>query len=448
MPLHIAAGLLLCATVAATSCVSRPGKVETDVASAIRARTGAAVRLGADSPDLPAGVRMEDGLSREEAVAVALWNNAAFQVNVAQLGFARADLADAGMLANPVLSLLLPLGPKQMEATLRLPAELLWERPRRIAAAKLSLAVAAHGLVQSGLDLAFSVRIAYTDLALAIDRQRLAREAAAALQRIDTLMQSRLAAGDIAELEARAAHVDAVRSGEEAERAVHDVTIARERLRLLMALPDTDPSLHALDASGVPISGEACGTVGDLLKRALAARPDLRAAELAVEAAGARLGWERSRILTLTAVLDANGEGKEGFEAGPGFDLGIPLFNRNQGGRLRARSELQRASAMYRQLQHQVALDVREAAALFEQAGQSRVAWADRILEPLRANVADAERSFAAGENSYLFVLENSRRLIEAQLREREIAADERRALARIERAAGMRCEGASGGRP
>jgi cobalt-zinc-cadmium efflux system outer membrane protein len=376
-------------------------------------------------------------------VAVALWNNAAFQVSLSQLGFARADLVDAGMISNPVLSLLFPVGPKQLEATLRWPVEVLWERPRRMAAAKLSLQAAAQGLVQSGLDLALSVRVAYTDLALAVDRQRLATEAAATLQRIDTLTQSRLAAGDIAELDARAARVDAVRSAQDTERAVHDVTIARERLRLLLGLPADDPALNLLENSD-PV--QPCGSLPDLLKAALAARPDLRAAELAIEAAAARLGWEKSRILTLTAVLDANAEGIDGFESGPGIDVSIPLFNRNQGGKLRAQSELERASAAYVQLQQQVGHDVREASALFDQARQSRLAWGDRIVAPLAANLSDAEESFAAGESSYLFVLENTRRLLEARGREQEIAADERRAQARIERAAGLGCQAGSGG--
>ena len=435
--------LSILTSVAAVSCATAGRPVEIDVAEGIRAGTGASVRFDAQTPSLPAGVRIEDGLSREEAVAVALWNNAAFQVSVSQLGFARADLVDAGMIANPVLSLLFPVGPKQLEATLRWPVEVLWERPRRMAAAELSLDAAAQSLVQSGLDLALSVRVAYTDLALAVDRQALAHEAAAILQRIDTLTQSRLAAGDIAELDARAARVDAVRSAQDAERAVHDVSIARERLRMLMGLPADDASLNTLQGSS---EVEGCGSVADLLKRALAARPDLRAAELTVEAAAARLGWERSRVLSLTAVLDANGEGTEGFESGPGIDVGIPLFNRNQGGRLRAESELQRASAAYVLLQQQVGLDIREASVQFDQARQSRIAWGDRIVTPLAANLTDAEESFAAGESSYLFVLENSRRLIEARVREREVAADERRAQARIERAAGIGCQAVTGG--
>lgn len=300
--------LALAACVPLVSCATGGAPPPADVAENIRARTGVDARLGGvETPAIPAGVQIDDGLSREEAVAIALWNNAAFQVSVSQLGFARADLADAGIISNPVLSLLFPWGPKQLEWTLRWPAEVLWERPKRVAAAKLSAESAAQSLVQSGLDLALAVRLSYADLSMAIDRQRLGEEAAAALQRIDMLTQSRLAAGDIAELDARAARVDAVRSALDAERAVHDVTIARERLRLLLGLSAEDKSLERLQP---PAEAERCGEPPDLLKRALAARPDLRAAELTVEAAAARLGWEQSRILTLTAVLDANGEGK------------------------------------------------------------------------------------------------------------------------------------------
>jgi outer membrane protein, heavy metal efflux system len=442
--MHVRAVFISIVAGLATSCASSGTPVQTDAKDRIRIATGASPRLEpATAPSLPPGVRVDDGLSREEAVAVALWNNAGFQVSVSRLGFARADLVDAGMISNPVLSLLFPVGPKQLEATLRWPAEVLWERPRRVAAARLSLASAAEGLVQSGLDLALSVRLAFADLLLALDRQALASEAAAALLRIDTLTQSRLAAGDIAELDARVARIEAARSAQDAERAIHDVTMARERLRLLTGLAPEDRSLDTIER---PADAERCGGTAELLTRAAAARPDLRAAELDVEAAAARLGWERRRIMAFTAVLDANGKGVQGFESGPGIDLGLPIFNRNQGGRLRAQSELRRAAAAYVQLQQQVSFDVREAATLFDQTQHSRTAWQASLVAPLRENLADAEASYAAGESSYLFVLENSRRLIDARLRERELAADEQRARARIERAAGTACRPLTGG--
>lgn len=406
-------------------------------ATQLRQRTGADVRLeGGVSAAIPAGVRFDDGLTSDEAVAVALWNNAAFQISVSDLGFARADLLEAGVLTNPVLSLLFPVGPKQFEGTLRWPIEVLWERPRRVAAARLALDAAAQRLIQAGLDLVASVRLAYVDLGLAIDREQVAKEASALLARIDTLTQSRLSAGDISALEAATARVDAARAAQEAQRLAYDVTIARQRLLLLLGQPaDLPPFTLARAASGVP-----CGPTADLLREALAARPDARAAEIGVEAAAARLGWERTKILAATAVMDANGQGREGFEIGPGVDLGLPIFNRNQGPRARAAAELQRAAATYAAVQQQIGLDVREASSLLDQARESLATWQSDVVRPLETTVADADAAYREGEVSYLFVLENTRRLVDARVRERELLADQQRARARIERAVGRSC--------
>jgi cobalt-zinc-cadmium efflux system outer membrane protein len=307
-----------------------------------------------------------------------------------------------------------------------------------VAAARIAMNAAAERLLQAGLDLAASAKIAYADLALAEARQQLAEEAASLLQRINELTQSRLAAGDISELEARAARVDAARSRQDVERGRRDVEIARNRLRGLLGFAVDGPAFTlAAEASSSPLE---CGALEPLLKEALASRPDVRAAELGVESAAARLGWERSRILALTAVLDANGAGKEGFEAGPGVDVGLPLFDRNQGGRARATAELQRATAAYAAAQQRVALELREAALQYDQARESQAFWQDAIVAPLEENVTAADKAFAEGDTSYLFVLENARRLSDARVREREINADLHRARARIERASGRAC--------
>lgn len=430
--------VLLCAIAGATAgCASHQVTTTDDVAAALRTRTETAARVaGVVTPEAPAGVAIDDGVTANEAVALALWNNPTFQANVSQLGFARADLLDAGMLTNPVFALLLPWGPKQFEGTLRWSAEVLWERPRRVAGARLAANAAAERLVQSGLDLVAAVRVAHADLALQTDRERILRDAATLLARIDALTQTRLRAGDIGELEARAASVDAARARQDVERAAHDITIARERLRQAIGL-SSDVAL-TIGTAAAPLA--ACAAPADLLREALAARPDIRAAELTVEAATARLGWERSRVLSLTAVLDANGQGRDGFEAGPGIDFSLPIFNRNQGGRARAHAELQRAAAAYVAVQQQVALELRESSAQLAQARQSSDAWRSTIVGPLETNLTAAERSFAQGDTSYLFVLENSRRLIDARLRARELEADQQRAHARVERALGRSC--------
>src|SRR5262245_20396478 len=143
------------ATCSALACASAR-LADSQPGEKIRERTGALPRLAVGEYSIPPNVVVDDGITREEAVAIALWNNAGFQARVAQLGFARADLVDAGVLTNPVLSVLFPVGPKQLEATIRWPIEALWERPRRLKAAGLSYSAAAEGLVQTGLDTALA----------------------------------------------------------------------------------------------------------------------------------------------------------------------------------------------------------------------------------------------------------------------------------------------------
>jgi outer membrane protein, heavy metal efflux system len=408
------------------------------------ARTGIPPRpADAQGVALPPGITTDDGLTQEEAVAIALWNNADFQAQLANLGFARADLLDAGLLQNPVLSLLFPLGPKQLEATLRWPVEALWQRPKRVNAAQLAANSIAAGLEQTGLDLVADVKVAFIEAALAQERTVLADRSVTELDAIAMLMESRFQAGDIGRLEARTAAIDAARARQDAERARLDVALRANDLRARLGLALDDRTITLVMT---PAPGDACPAGPALLNDALAARPDVRAAELAVEAAGARIGWEKSRIVTLTAVLDSNSRGIDGFETGPGLDFGLPIFNRNQGGVARAQAELQRAGSQYLAARQRVATEIRNATTQYERALAAAKEWRDTVLTPLEEQVQVADRAFAEGDVAYLFVIEMTRRLTDARLRTTEAKAEVGRALARVERAIGRRCGTAEAG--
>ncbi len=283
---------------------------------------------------LPEGMSLEDGLTEDEAVAIALWNNAQFQADLVMLGLARADLKQAGMLSNPLLSLLFPWGPKQFEATLTLPFEFLWQRPKRVAAAKLDVERVAENLIQHGLNLVRDVKFAYHELIFARKKSEIAREEAALLGEMAGIAGDRLAYGDISGLEETSVRLEASNVLEASVRWIRDAEIAEERLQTLLDLDQEEVSLPLISSPG---KGDFSAEPFALLEAAYLARPDLRAAEIAIEAAGQRLGWERSRIFDFTAMLDANGEGKEGFESGPGFRLTLPIFDMNQAQISRAR---------------------------------------------------------------------------------------------------------------
>ncbi len=381
---------------------------------------------------LPDSVKLEDGLTADEAVAVALWNNAPFQATLAELGIARAALVEAGLLQNPTFSFLFPLGPKQLEFTLLAPIEAIWQRPKRVAAAEREYERVSQSLVPNGLDLVRDVRLAFTEVAIAETRAALASDQVKERTQLLKITNVRLRVGDISELETGTARLDERLAEEQAGRLTQAANVARVRLRTLLGMEED--SGFAL----MPINEFAPTTaLPELTKQALAARPELRAAELALESAAARAKWERSKIFSLITTLDANGEGVKGFEMGPGLQFEIPLFHRNKGGITRAEAEIERAARHYAATRQRIVMEVQEAHARVTQARSALAQWRTRVLPSIEEDIRQATRAYDSGEVAYLFVLENARRLTEARMREIDSLADVQRAAVALERSVG-----------
>lgn len=437
-PVAITRPALFLAALLASGCVRTRNDVR-PVAAELERRTGHSVT---NSPlgevVSPPGVSLADGLSEDEVVTLALWNNAAFQEVLADLGVSRADLVQAGMLPNPTLSVLFPVGAKPLEITVKYPFEILWLRPKRVAAAKLDYERTAQRLVQSGLDLIRDVRVAFADLALANQRLQLAAATVTLNQQIAEQADARLRAGEATELEAGSARVDALQAKEQLSRAQHDARVANERLRILAGLGFAEwPRVQE-----APIPPGVDGDPSLLLTNALQARPDLRAAEIGLEAAGKRIGLARAEAFVLAAGVNGKEVGaKEEFLVGPTVDLTVPILNQNQGGISQAQSRFEKAARQYYTVRDRIALDVRESHARLVQAQESLDQWRLQIVPPLEESVKQAEAAYAAGNVTYLFVLENSRKLFDARTKAAAAAAEMRRARAELERAVGTRLD-------
>jgi outer membrane protein, heavy metal efflux system len=382
---------------------------------------------------LPPGVSLADGLDETKAVAIALWNNAAFQENLAKLGLARGDLAQAGMLSNPTLSVLLPIGPKQLEFTALLPLESLWLRPKRIAIAEQEAERVAKGLVQSGLDLARDVRVALSDYGLAADRESVAQQTLTLREQNLAIAQNRQRLGDASEIETINARAEVERMREEAVRFGREKEIVRGRLALLLGWPLGEVLIVVASPPASPVPRD----VAELEAKALAARPDLRASEIALEAAGKKAGLAESEVFSLSGILDANGSGKEGFEIGPGVALPLPILNRNDANRLRAKAELERAGWNYLGTRQRIVAEVREARLKLEQASAALAAYESQVIPPLEELHRLTRRAYELSEISPVTVQENSRQLLLLEMRRAELRADIRRAWAELERGVG-----------
>ncbi len=384
---------------------------------------------------MPPSVHLEDGLSEDEAVTMALWNSSAFQEVLADLDLSRADLVQAGMLPNPTLSMLIPVGAKPLELTAKYPFEILWQRPRRISAAKLDYERTAQRLIQSGLDLIRDVRLGYADAILSQRRLKLAEELLALNKRIAQLSQARLTAGEASELEARAAEIEVLQTQEQVDRLVHDEKNAQERLRNAIGMGREQ---WKADLRGTTDTKPSPGEIDDLVTRALASRPDVRAAELGVESAGKRIGLARAEAFTLAAGINSKEVGNE-FLSGPALDATIPVLNQNQGGVAKAKAGFEKAARQYNTARDKVVLEVREAHTRAVQARQSLETWQAKILPPLDETVRQAERAYETGNVSHLFVLETSRKLMDGRLKVAGVESDLRRATAELERSVGQK---------
>ena len=385
---------------------------------------------------LPEEVSLDDGLTEDEAVILALWNNAQFQADLASLGFAQADLIEAGMLANPVFSLLFPVGPKQLETSLKIPIDALWQRPHRIAAAQYDAEKLSENLVANGLSLIRDVQTIFAELGLAEEQVRLAKEDVQLREQIAELAQIRLQVGDISELESSIAQVDALRAKDMAKQLSKEEAVLRHRLKAMLGITSDDMPL-VLASSSVIQKTET--SIEELLETALAARPDLRAAELAIEAAGERVGWEKSKIYKLIGIIDGDDDEEEGFLIGPGLEIEIPILNQNDGKIARAKAELEQSARQYEAVRQDIILQVNEAYTRHVAAHEEHELWHSDIIPSLEKAVGQAQKSFAAGEVSYLLILETERELIAARMRQAELAAEMQRTATQLNYSVGMK---------
>ena len=419
-----------------------PGSRLPLVSSGLEERSGFTVERASCTGEieLPPGASLDDGLTEDEAISIALWNNALFQETLVELGVARAELVAAGLLPNPEFVYLFGVDQKALRYAFDLPIEAIWLRPIRLRAAHREAERTTQRLVQAGLDLIRDVRQAYADAVLARERERIAGDTLALRQRVAELAEARLAAGEAAPQEPAAARIDALAASQEAARAAYDLAAAHERLRHVLGIVELRDPL-TLDAGPLPRHEVAANEqeADALTAEALATRPDLQAADRAVAAAGERVRLAQVGWFRLLGIGDATAGQRTGHEFGPGMRFTVPLFNKNEGEIARACAALERAIRQRQTVRQQAAADLRRALVLYEQARTELDSLESRVAPEVQAAIARAERAYQEGEASYLIVLEATRQVVATQLRTAQLHADLRRAYADIERGAGRR---------
>jgi outer membrane protein, heavy metal efflux system len=331
-------------------------------------------------------------LTASSAERIALLNNHALAAELAELGIARGQLAQAHVLPNPAFEVAMRVpehdahGPEwELGLGIDLTAAVLREARAELAQAQLE--AARMRAASAVLELALRVRKAYYAVVAAHARTAHLQTAVAAFAAGYEAARALHVAGNVSDLDfvtEQASYEAAKLALSEAHGQVND---AREQLNVLLGLhgPDTAWTSEASlpDAEREPPAREVVESQALEASLALAqARADLNAAERA-----AGLTESEGAIPDLTLGVSGEYDGEQ-WAVGPALSGRLPLFDRKQGGVLSARAQVDqaraRAAASAVELRSAVRAVHARVVASRERAEQYRV-----VLLPLRHKVLE-----------------------------------------------------------
>lgn len=393
----------------------------------------------AGQPPLPAPL---DGLTLDEALRLAAELSPELQARRAEADEARARLVTARTPAfNPELSVSagrrdspggsttdrgvelsqeIELGGKRRHRNAVAEAEVgateaRFERASQVLAARISLAFA------DALRTRELLLIEATDIELASTSAEVARK--------------RLEAGAGTDIEVNLAIATSAR----AERRRQQALAAAEAARFVLAEAIGVPPLEAPEPIGALTTPDAVDLdLEPLLDLARARRADLEALRRDLRAAEERVKLARAEgAPNLRIGLFHDREEGTDEITGVSVGIGIPIFNRNQGGVLEARAGGERARWEATALERTIEREVAESWSLLRAAQAAAGRFEQDVVGSFEENLRLLRRSFEAGKIGVSEVLLFRREFLDAQRESVESRSDARRARVLVDFAAG-----------
>lgn len=364
---HVGTALVLVLIVVATGCAPTLDTQISRVRVLARADRLPALREErVDSQvDAQASKLLEQPLSAETAVRIAVLNNRELRAQLRELGIPTSELLTAGLVANPTVEFeLLPERDSRYELRAEYDITSLIMAPLRRSAAQASLEAARLRAAGAVVQLGFDTRSKVFALQAAMQRKQLAQQSLDTLAAARDAAQAILNAGNISPLDAASQIASYERTRATVAGLELEVAERREELQRALGLHGDATRWTLAESLGVaPGSIEA---LDDVERRALLANLDLRAANKTLDSLAKQSGIVRTQAWLPEIAADVHAlrvRGETTGEAdswrwGAGASVQLPLFDRGQG-RLRG-IEAQFDAAMERYVG--LAIDLRSSA--------------------------------------------------------------------------------------
>lgn len=393
---HFALALVLAAGLGGCASVT-PDKRFPEVQADTLARLGERVewRQGTAADELVdqrIAAMLAQPLSAEDAVQIALFNNAGLQATFEDLGIAQAEVVTAGQLRNPDIAgfFRFPSSP---------PSGLNWNIgidvwlldaflvPVRQRLASASEDQTLRLVTQQVVRLAAETRAAY--FALQAD--------AAAVRAQESLAEVARLALDLSRAQGAAGNADDLRvaadrsASQQAALALLQARSAEraslERLRALMGLTDRPVTWTVVREASEPTGGEP--SEEELLALALSSRLDVKAADAEVQRQEYALELTKKWWLSTVQVGVETEESSDGqYTTGPHFSAELPIFNQRQGEIARQEAVIRQSQRRRSALQGQTRTEVRTALQRVSAAREVVALYRDEIVPLRRATLA------------------------------------------------------------
>lgn len=331
--------LALCLGLAACTTASTTGDLRR-----VRALANAPVLPNTDQDavepitDADARALLQQPLSLERAVRIALLNNRDLRAELRELGVSRGRLMQAGLIANPTVEVeLLPERDSDVELRAEYDVRSLLLAPLASRAASAELEAERYALAGSVVELGYQVRGAWFELAAAQQRLAFAQRTLDALTAGRDAALALLEAGNIAPLEASRQIV--AYENARIEVARHELALAdqREQMQRLLGLYGEETQWQL--EGGLQALPAAPALPDKLETAVLTASLDLKSMAHRLEAAGRRTGHTRAAGWVPDVAVDVHAlhtdpdtvNARQRWRYGGGVSVGVPLFDRQQG---------------------------------------------------------------------------------------------------------------------
>jgi cobalt-zinc-cadmium efflux system outer membrane protein len=289
-------------------------------------------------------------LTLEQALRLASETNPNVRAKEFELKAVGAGEITAGLRPNPTANFLAEQfggasSASQTQYTINIgqPIELGGKRQRRIDSASAQTKVTTHELADLRRQIDFQVKKTFTDILVAKDALALSDQNLSALDELEKIQRIRAEKGDLSGLELLRIQVQRFAF-------VRDAADARQALRAakigLRSLVGADKVTDDFDVTGSLALRQSSYTQSELYRRALDARPDIRAAEAARNKARADINLAKANAWwDVTPQIEYQRIGPDN-TIGFGFGLPLRIFDRNQGEIARTQADALRVDAV------------------------------------------------------------------------------------------------------